>query len=82
MPPFRAFFTTTLGDGVRAASIPIEDAATGIKGISANNDAEHVSVYNLSGIEIGKADIKDGKIQMQALPKGVYIINGKKVTKY
>jgi len=79
MPPFRAFFTTTLAEGNRTASIPIEDAATGITNIPAGNNAKGVNIYTLSGMKIGKTNINDGKVEMPALPKGVYIINGKKV---
>lgn len=79
MPPFHSFFTTTLAEGNRAASIPIDDAATGIKDIPADSKAKVVNIYTLDGLKIGKANISNGIVGMPALPKGVYIINGKKV---
>ena len=38
--------------------------------------AEHYIVYNLSGIKV--LTTKD-KTQLSSLPKGIYIINGKKI---
>lgn len=49
----------------------IDDTATNIEGISSSIQPE--AVYSVSGVRMGRAD------RMKALPKGLYIVNGKKV---
>lgn len=51
-----------------------KDTSVGIESISSESTTENV-VYTLQGVKVaGKADIKK-------LPKGIYIVNGKKISK-
>ena len=40
-----------------------------------------VDVYNVSGVKVGTAEVQDGKVDLGNLPRGVYIVNGKKYMK-
>jgi hypothetical protein len=40
-----------------------------------------VDVYNISGVKVGTAEVRGGKADLGNLPKGIYIVNGKKVVK-
>ena len=72
MKGFRAYFYNMNG-GTAAAALNLSfGAATGIDGIAA--DAEkNVKVYNVNGQYVGTS--------LEALPKGLYIVGGKKVLK-
>ena len=54
------------------------ESATKINGISIN-DAKTVAVYSLSGQRVGTADIGEGRLSLNRLQPGLYIINGQKV---
>jgi hypothetical protein len=54
------------------------ESATKINGISIN-DAKTVAVYSLSGQRVGTADINEGRLSLNGLQPGLYIINGQKV---
>lgn len=45
------------------------------------SEGEVVGVYNLNGIKVGEAKVDGAKIDVDHLPKGVYVINGKKFIK-
>ena len=64
------------GSTTRSISIFGDGDATGIMDIPASGENENVKVYSLSG-----ALIKQGKRDdvIKNLPKGIYIINKKKV---
>ena len=44
-------------------------------------EGETVSVYNLNGVKVGQTKVVGSKIDVDNLPKGVYIIKGKKFIK-
>jgi hypothetical protein len=46
------------------------------------NDDATVDVYNLSGVKVGKANVSGSQIELGDLPKGIYVVKGKKVIKY
>ena len=75
--PFEAYMTIDSGGSTtRSISIFGDGDATGIMDIPASGEKENVKVYSLSG-----ALIKQGKRDdvIKNLPKGIYIINKKKV---
>lgn len=71
MKGFRAFFIVPKNTTAAALNLSFGDA-TGISGVAA--DAEkNVKVYNVNGQYVGTS--------LEALPKGLYIVGGKKVLK-
>lgn len=58
------------GQGIREITTSIE----GLFVVSEGNNVEDHEVYNLSGIKVGKGTL-------DTLPKGIYILNGKKYVK-
>lgn len=71
MKGFRAYFLVPTNTAAAALNLSF-GAATGIDGIAA--DAEkNVKVYNVNGQYVGTS--------IEALPKGLYIVGGKKVLK-
>lgn len=71
MKGFRAFFIVPNNTTAAALNLSFGDA-TGIDGVAA--DAEkNVKVYNVNGQYVGTS--------LEALPKGLYIVGGKKVLK-
>ena len=54
------------------------DDFTMINGISIN-EANSVAVYSLSGQRVGTADINKGRLSLNGLQPGLYIINGQKI---
>ena len=78
MKAFRAYFEfqdelTDKSAGVSNAKISFfVDETTGISDIKSKTKVDSDAVYNINGQYVGK------NIDMNTLPKGVYIINGKK----
>ena len=78
MKAFRAYFDfydelTDKSAGVSNAKISFfVDETTGISDIKSKTKVDSDAVYNINGQYVGK------NIDMNTLPKGVYIINGKK----
>ena len=78
MKAFRAYFDfydklTDKSAGVSNAKISMFfDETTGISDIKSKTKVDSDAVYNINGQYVGK------NIDMNTLPKGVYIINGKK----
>jgi len=71
---FRAFFAP-YGYGHDSNSVAISfisENTTALIGTQFRQKAETGAIYNLQGVKVGTADQKD------SLPKGIYIINGKK----
>ena len=60
-------------------SMPL-DVVTGVEAIGSvpTSEKEKVSVYDLSGRKVGEVSGRHGSLPLQ-LPKGIYILNGKKV---
>ena len=78
--PFRAYFKPK--DDALSSKLAIkfvDDEPTAITDLTLDEADGTVAVYTLSGMRIGTVRIVNGKPQTDALPKGVYIINGKKV---
>ncbi len=78
--PFRAYFKPK--DDALSSKLAIkfvDDEPTAITDLTLDEADGTVAVYTLSGMRIGTVRIVNGKPQTGALPKGVYIINGKKV---
>ena len=45
------------------------------------SEGETVAIYNLNGVKVGETKVTGSKINVDHLPKGVYVINGKKFIK-
>lgn len=78
--PFRAYFKPK--DNALSSKLAIkfvDDEPTAITDLTLDEADGTVAVYTLSGMRIGTVRIVNGKPQTDTLPKGVYIINGKKV---
>ena len=41
-----------------------------------------VDVYNLNGVKVASKNLKNGSVDMSDLPKGIYVVNGKKFIQY
>ena len=54
----------------------MKSSATGIDNVQSANSGTRFDIYTVSGALIGK-----GVISLRGLPKGVYIVNGKKIVK-
>lgn len=77
--PFRAYFRTKLPDGLRAAQLPINTVTDGIEGTETGMKDGETGVYGVDGVRVGTATVRDGHVIMPQLPKGIYIVNGRKV---
>ncbi|QYR09641.1 C10 family peptidase [Prevotella sp. Rep29] len=78
--PFQAYFKPK--DDALSSKLAIkfvDDEPTAITDLTLDEADGTVAVYTLSGMRVGTVRIVNGKPQTDALPKGVYIINGKKV---
>ncbi len=77
MKGFRAYFTETNGSsaGINISAWSLDGDATAIGDITVGGSTKH-DIYNTAGqkVKTNTADTDD-------LPQGVYIVNGKKVTK-
>ena len=77
---FRGYFTTKLDDAAKATAIPIEEEVTGISNITTDmTDGTAVSIFSIDGKQVGKVKVEKGTINLKSLPKGVYIVKGKKI---
>ena len=66
--PHKAYLAIPKPNGINATSFTFDDL-NGIKGIESDSIMERGEVYTLSGI----------RVNGNQLPKGIYIVNGKKV---
>lgn len=79
--PFEARFDTK-SNARKIEIIFAEDEKTDIDDvIFSPNDGKEVKIYSLSGHMVGRASQKDFESIWSALPKGVYIVDGKKLVK-
>lgn len=77
MKGFRAYFQESdPSSSARINAIAVDGEATGIKSIEADANEGAFDVYNVSG-----QMVRHAATSLSDLPKGVYIVNGKKVTK-
>ena len=44
-------------------------------------DGQQVDVFTIDGIKVATATVSDGKIDLGRLPKGVYVVEGKKIVR-
>lgn len=58
-----------------------EGTSTGILAPFAAEEKQ-VAVYNLNGVKVASKKLQNGSIDMSDLPKGIYIVNGKKFIQY
>ena len=89
--PFHAYFmlTSDFYDGSAnsaKASLRIkfdgdEDSTTGIMAPFAA-DEKVVDVYNINGVKVASKNLRNGSVDMSDLPKGIYVVNGKKFIQY
>lgn len=42
-------------------------------------DTDHVDVFNLQGVKVASLSLNKGAIDIRQLPKGVYVVAGKKI---
>ena len=56
------------------------DEETGITLLPVEEE-KTVDVYSVGGMKVGKAVVRNGKVDLQDLPKGIYVVNGKKIIK-
>ena len=82
--PFRCYFIASDNDKMEdynELNIGVfEEESDGIFTPFAS-EGETVSVYNLNGVKVGQTKVVGSKIDVDNLPKGVYIIKGKKFIK-
>ena len=82
--PFCAYFVTRDLDTYGVGDLNIgtfEDETDGIMRLFDDDADMTVDVYNISGVKVGTAEVRGGKADLGNLPKGIYIVNGKKVVK-
>ena len=73
---FRAYFEPNTPNGAMARAISIDGMVTAIEDIDFGDDTfdkQSQKIYNISGQHLGN--------DLNALPKGVYVVNGKKIIK-
>lgn len=76
--PFRCYFKAT-NPSTAAAILPLDDVVNAISLPIKNVTDGEVDIYTISGIKIGTAKVVNGLVELTNLPKGIYIVNGKKV---
>ena len=90
VPAFHAYFALTKDSfnsfDASKASLRIkysgdDDGTTGIMAPFAADEKE-VSVYNLNGVKVATKKLNNGIIDMSDMPKGIYVVNGKKFIQY
>lgn len=78
--PYRSYFVSKLPDELMADEIPVRVVVTGIDGVTDNSVADgQADVYSLDGVKVGTAVMESGRVVMPALPKGIYVVGGRKV---
>ena len=73
--PFEAYFVN-MSAGAPAFYCPFDNMADGIESVHNAQFTMHNDVYDLSGRKI-----ENGKKSNRKLPKGIYIVNGRKIVK-
>ncbi len=81
--PFQGFFVATDLDtfGVGDLNIGSFDDTDGIMNLFDETGSRTVDVYNVSGIKVGTAEMQNGNVDLGNLPKGIYVVDGKKIVK-
>ncbi|MGM9705314.1 MAG: C10 family peptidase [Prevotella sp.] len=78
--PYSGYFVTKLPDDMKVTTLYIDRVVTDITGID-NNAETTADVYAINGVKVGTAIINGDRIVLPALPKGIYIVNGRKIVK-
>lgn len=86
--PFRAYFVLTKDYfetvGASKTSLRIKfdsDSTTGIM-VPFSAEEKQVDVYTINGLKVASKKMQNGSIDLSDLPKGIYVINGKKFIQY
>ncbi len=81
--PFRAYFVgkNDAANAARQLSIYIDDDTPTAIALPNVNTAQPSAIFNLSGMKVGQTSNASDGTATQNLPKGIYIINGKKIVK-
>ncbi len=77
--PFRAWFAES-GPGAIHSNISIGDfdSVTEIGPLPSMED-EEVDIHSLSGVKVRTVKVHDGNVDTEGLPKGVYVVRGRKI---
>ena len=77
--PFRAWFAESSPGGMHANIVIGDfDAATPIDSLP-RMEEETVDIHSLSGVKVRTVKVRDGKVDTEGLPKGVYVVRGRKI---
>jgi hypothetical protein len=79
--PFSAYFVANNTSAAELEKLFIVDegTTTGIKNINRDaDDSQALTIYNVSGSSVGKTTAGNIKASLEKLPRGVYVISGKK----
>lgn len=78
--PFRCYFKAT-NPSSAAAILPLDDVVDAITLPVSNMTEGQADIFTVSGMKIGTVKVVNGQADLTHLPKGIYIINGKKVVR-
>lgn len=77
--PFRAWFAESNPDGMHANIVIGDfDTATSIESLPSVED-EVVDIHTLSGVKVRTVKVHNGIVDTEGLPKGVYVVRGRKI---
>ncbi len=74
LPANKAYLTVSSNTGADVRVVDLEEYQAGVHGITVDTDKVETGVYTLSGMRV-----RQPGETTEGLPKGVYIVNGKKV---
>jgi endonuclease I len=76
LKPYRAYFnvTTTSASPVKEMSVNVDGQATAVDGINPDAEVTAGNVYNLNGQQA-----RHNTTTLSGLPKGIYVVSGKKI---
>lgn len=82
LAPFRANFVTTTQGVYYAPALRIgwDMTPTSIAFSKTATPSSTTPVYNLAGLRVGTAQYIDGQWQLGTLPRGLYIVNGQRIS--
>lgn len=88
--PFRAYFVLTkdyfetVGASKTSLRIKFDSDSDSTTDIMApfNAEEKQVDVYTINGLKVASKKMQNGSIDLSDLPKGIYVINGKKFIQY
>ena len=83
--PFACYFVATQDDLTDVNALNITsfdlDEETDIINMMPMDEEKMVDVYSVGGMKVGKAVMKNGQVDLQDLPNGIYVVHGKKFIK-